>query len=164
MAWELEAMRRADILLFWVPAEQDTLPAYTTRIEFGLQMQSGKVVLGMPHDAYQTRYMEKLAQTYQLGVHHTLAETVTAALAKLGGGTERSGAECLIPLDIWRAPHFQAWYVAQTAAGHALVDVPNIEWVFRVGTDQAFPLFIALHVAIKVHGEDRIKANGNYPA
>jgi 8-oxo-dGTP pyrophosphatase MutT (NUDIX family)/nucleoside 2-deoxyribosyltransferase len=159
MAWELEAMRRADILLFWVPAEKDTLPAYTTRIEFGLQVQSGKVVLGMPHDAYKTRYIEKLAQKYQLAVHHTLAETVTAALAKLGRGAERSGAECLVPLEIWHAPHFQEWYRAQTAAGHTLADVPNIEWVFRVGEKHTVPLFIALHVAMKVHGEDRIKAN-----
>jgi nucleoside 2-deoxyribosyltransferase len=159
MTWEREAVRRADILLFWVPAEKDRLPAYTTWVEFGLQVQSGKVVLGIPHGAYQTRYLEKLAQTYQLAVHHTLAETVAAALAKLGEGAERSGAECLVPLEIWRAPHFQAWYAAQTAAGHALADVPNIEWVFRVGTDHAFPLFIALHVAMKVHGEDRVKSN-----
>jgi hypothetical protein len=88
-----------------------------------------------------------------------LEETVAAALAKLGEGAARSGAECLVPLEIWRAPHFQAWYAAQTAAGHALVDVPNIEWVFRVGADCAFPLFIALHVAIRVHGEGRVKTN-----
>jgi 8-oxo-dGTP pyrophosphatase MutT (NUDIX family) len=159
MTWELEAMRRADLLLFWVPAEKDMLPAYTTRVEFGLQVQSGKVVLGIPHGAYQTRYLEKLAQQYRLAVHRTLAETVTAALAKLGRGAERFGAECLVPLEIWRAPHFQAWYAAQTAAGHALVDVPHIEWVFRVGADHAFPLFIALHMAMQVHGEDRVKAN-----
>jgi nucleoside 2-deoxyribosyltransferase len=159
MAWELEAMRRADVLLFWVPAQRETLPAYTTRVEFGFQVHSGKVTLGMPRDAYETRYMEKLAQQYRLTSHHTLSETVTAALAKLGDGAQRSGAECLIPLEIWRAHHFQEWYGAQTAAGHTLVDVPNIEWVFRVGADRTFPLFIALHVAICVHGEGRIKAN-----
>jgi hypothetical protein len=159
MDWELEAMRRADVLLFWVPAEKGTLPAYTTRIEFGLQVQSGKVVLGMPHEAYKTRYMEKLAKKYGLTSHATLEGTVKAALAKLGVGSERSGAECLIPLNLWRAPHFQHWYTAQTSAGHTLTDVPSIEWVFRVGADHAFPLFMALHVAIQVHGEERIKAN-----
>jgi hypothetical protein len=159
MAWELEAMRRSDVLLFWVPAEREALPAYTTRVEFGFQVHSGKVILGMPQDAYQTRYMKKLAQLYHLASHQTLSETVTAALTKLGEGAQRSGAECLIPLDIWRAPHFQEWYAAQTAAGHTLVDVPNIEWVFRVGRDRTFPLFIALHVTIRVHGEGRIKTN-----
>jgi 8-oxo-dGTP pyrophosphatase MutT (NUDIX family) len=159
MAWELEAMRRSDILLFWVPADKDMLPAYTTRVEFGLQVQSGKVVLGMPHDAYKTRYIEKLAQKYQLAVQHTLEETVTAVLRKLGEGAERFGTECLVPLEIWHAPHFQAWYAAQMAAGHTLADVTNIEWVFRVGADRTFPLFIVLHVAMHVYGEDRIKAN-----
>jgi nucleoside 2-deoxyribosyltransferase/8-oxo-dGTP pyrophosphatase MutT (NUDIX family) len=159
MAWELEAMRRSDVLLFWIPAERETFPAYTTRVEFGFQVHSGKVTLGMPRDAYETRYMEKLAQYYHLRPYQTLPETVMAALAKVGEGAARSGAECLVPLEIWRAPHFQEWYAAQTAAGHTLVDVPNIEWVFRVGADRAFPLFIALHVAMRVHGEDRIKAN-----
>jgi hypothetical protein len=103
--------------------------------------------------------MKKLVQLYHLTSHQTLSETVTAALVKLGAGAKRSGAECLIPLEIWRAPHFQEWYAAQTAAGHTLVDVPNIEWVFRVGADRTFPLFIALHVARRVSGEGRIKAN-----
>ena len=159
MAWELEAMRRSDIILFWVPAERETLPAFTTRVEFGLQVHGGKVMLGTPEDAYKTRYMEKLAQHYQVPTHHTLEALVAAAIEKLGQGARRSGAECLIPVDIWHASHFQQWYAAQTAAGHALVDVPSIEWVFRVGADRAFPLFIALHVAIRVRGEDRIKAN-----
>jgi hypothetical protein len=159
MAWELEAMRRSDVLLFWVPAKREALPAYTTRVEFGFQVHSGKVILGMPQDAYETRYMKKLAQLYRLTSHQTLSETVTAALTKVGEGAERAGAECLVPLDIWRAPHFQEWYAAQRTAGHTLVDVPNIEWVFRVGKDRLFPLFIALHVAISVRGESRIKAN-----
>jgi nucleoside 2-deoxyribosyltransferase len=159
MTWELDAMRRSDIILFWVPAERETLPAYTTRVEFGLQVNSGKVILGIPQNAYKARYMEKLAKKYRITAHDTLEETVEAALTTLGRGAERSGPECLIPLDLWRAPHFQHWYATQTSAGHALVDVPNIEWVFRVGADRAFPLFIALHVAIKVRGEERVKSN-----
>src|SRR5262249_53246173 len=118
-----------------------------------------KVTLGIPQNAYETRYMAKLAQYYHLRLHPTLPETVTAALAKIGEGAERSGAECLIPLEIWRARHFQEWYAVQTAAGHTLADVPSIEWVFRVGADCTMPLFIALHVAMQVHGEERIKAN-----
>ena len=78
---------------------------------------------------------------------------------KLGSGAQRSGAECLVPLEIWLTPHFQQWYAAQTSAGHALDDVYNIEWVFRVGSDRDFPLFLALHVAIKVSGENRVKSN-----
>src|SRR5262249_32353907 len=115
MAWELEAMRRSDVILFWIPATQDLLPAYTTRVEVGFQIHSGKVILGVPHNAYKTSYIQKFARQHHLVSYPTLEETVTAALAKLGGGAERSGAECLVPFEIWRAPHFQAWYTAQTA-------------------------------------------------
>ena len=159
MDWELKAMRRSDLILFWVPAEKDTMPANTTRVELGLQVHSGKVILGIPKDAYKTRYMEKLAEKYHIVSHETLEDTVKAALTKLGSGAERSGAECLVPLEIWRAPHFQQWYAAQTSAGHVLEDVQNIEWVFRVGSDRAFPLFLAMHVTVKVSGEDRVKSN-----
>jgi hypothetical protein len=159
MAWELEAMRRSDSILFWVPAERESLPAYTTRVEFGLQVRSGRVMLGTPEDAYKTRYLESLAQHYHVATHQTLEGLVAATIEKLGPGARRSGAECLIPLDIWSAPHFQQWYGAQTTAGHTLVDVPSVEWVFRVAGDRAFPLFVALHVAIKVQGENRIKSN-----
>jgi nucleoside 2-deoxyribosyltransferase len=139
MAWELDAMRRSDIILFWVPAERESLPAYTTRVEFGLQVHSGKAMLGTPGDAYKTHYLEMLAQHYEVATHQTLEALVAAAIEKLGRGARRSGAECLVPVDIWHAPHFQQWYDAQTSAGHVLVDVPSVEWVFRVGADRTFP-------------------------
>jgi nucleoside 2-deoxyribosyltransferase len=159
MDWELDAMRRSDVILFWIPSERDTLPANTTRVEFGLQIHNGKIALGIPHGAYQTNYLERLATQYNVVLHRTLEETVKTACTKLGSGAERSGAECLIPLDIWRTRHVQQWYISQTSAGHILEDVPNIEWVFRVGPDKAFPLLLAIHVAIKVSGENRIKSN-----
>lgn len=159
MHWELDAMRRSDVILFWIPAERDTLPANTTRVEFGLQVHRGKVILGIPQGAYKTHYIEKLAKRYHMMLSSTLEETVKTACNKLGSGAERSGAECLIPLDIWQRTHFQQWYSSQTSAGHILEDVPNIEWVFRVGSDKKFPLLMAIHVAIKVSGEDRVKSN-----
>ncbi|MBD1866137.1 nucleoside 2-deoxyribosyltransferase domain-containing protein [Cyanobacteria bacterium FACHB-471] len=159
MDWELGAMRRSDVILFWIPATPDTLPANTTRVELGLQIHSGKVILGLPQGAYRTRYLERLANQRNIVVHRTLEETLNAAYNQLDAGAERSRAECLIPLEIWKTKHFQQWYSSQTAAGHSLEDVPNIEWVFRVGADKAFPLWLAIHVAIKVKGEDRIKSN-----
>lgn len=159
MDWELEAMRRSDLILFWIPATQDTLPASTTRVELGLQIHSGKVILGIPQGAYQTRYLERLASQRNITVHRTLEETLKAACQQLDSGAERSRAECLIPLEIWKTQHFQQWYGSQTKAGHSLEDVPNIEWVFRVGANKTFPLFFAIHVAIKVKGEERIKSN-----
>ena len=157
--WELDAMRYSDVILFWIPAEKDTMPANTTRVELGLQIHSGKVILGIPKGAYKTSYMETVAGQYNVVSHRTLEETLEAACQRLGVGAERSDAECLIPLEIWRTGHFQQWYKSQTSAGHILKDVPNIEWVLRVGPNKSFPLLLAIHVAIHVSGENRIKAN-----
>jgi 8-oxo-dGTP pyrophosphatase MutT (NUDIX family) len=159
MDWELDAMRRSDVILFWIPATPDTLPANTTRVEFGLQIHSGKIILGIPQGAYKTRYLERLASQRNIVVHRSLEATLQAACNRLAAGGKRSRAECLIPLEIWKTQHFQQWYSSQIAAGHSLEDVPNIEWVFRVGADKTFPLLLAIHVAIKVKGEDRIKSN-----
>ena len=159
MDWELDAMRRSDIILFWIPANRETLPANTTRVEFGLQIHSGKVILGIPKEAYQTRYIETLAEKYIVQLHRSLEATIKAACTRLGEGAERAGAECLIPLEIWHTGHFQQWYASQTSVGHTLEDVHNVEWVFRVGQNKSFPLLVALHVAIKVKGENRIKDN-----
>ncbi|MDJ0701854.1 MAG: nucleoside 2-deoxyribosyltransferase domain-containing protein [Leptolyngbyaceae cyanobacterium MO_188.B28] len=159
ITWELDAMRRSDFILFWAPAERDTMPANTTRVEFGLQIHSGKVILGIPQGAYKTRYMENLAERHHIALHRTLEETVKTACNKLGPGARRSGAECLIPLEIWRTRHFQEWYASQTKAGHILEDAPNIEWILRVGPHKAFPLLFVIHVAIKVNGENRVKSN-----
>jgi hypothetical protein len=159
MDWELGAMRRSDVILFWIPAAPDTLPANTTRVEFGLQIHSGKVILGIPDGAYRTRYLERLASQYNVTVHGSLKATIQATCDHLGSGAKRSGAECLIPLEVWRTRHFRDWYTSQTKAGHSLEDVINIEWVLRVGTNKKYPLVLAIHVAMKVHGEDRIKSN-----
>ena len=82
MDWELEAMRRSDIILFWIPAAQNTLPALTTRVELGLQIHTSKVILGIPPSAYQTRYVEKLAQRCNVTLHRILEETVKTACTK----------------------------------------------------------------------------------
>ncbi|NEQ52184.1 MAG: hypothetical protein F6K11_18930 [Leptolyngbya sp. SIO3F4] len=159
MSWELDAMRYSDIILFWIPAEQDTMPANTTRVELGLQVHSGKVILGIPEGAYKTRYMEALAQQYNVVSHRTLQETLKTACKRLEPGAQRCDAECLIPMEIWCTEHFQKWYKSQSSAGHSLADVPNIEWILRVGPNKSFPLLLALHVAIQVNGENRIKSN-----
>ncbi|MBI2064573.1 MAG: nucleoside 2-deoxyribosyltransferase domain-containing protein [Candidatus Yanofskybacteria bacterium] len=46
--WEHRMMDMADIVLFWVPRNLDTMPAFTTNVEFGLQAHLGKIVLGAP--------------------------------------------------------------------------------------------------------------------
>ena len=82
--WEWEGLDAADAIVFWVPRELATMPAFTTNIEFGMYWNSGKVVLGFPPEAPKMRYLERLAGRGQIPVEATLSATLAAALAKVG--------------------------------------------------------------------------------
>jgi nucleoside 2-deoxyribosyltransferase len=79
--WEWEALNLATVVVFWVPRDLNTLPAFTTNVEFGLLAQSGKLVLGFPQDAPKMRYLEKLAERFSTPVFHSIEDTLKAALA-----------------------------------------------------------------------------------
>jgi hypothetical protein len=100
-----------------------------------------------------------MAQEKGVPIFFSLDSALKAALERLERSPdERTGAETLIPLEIWRSLHFREWYRAQRAAGHILEDVQNVEWIFRVGPS-LYPLYFALHVSIRVSGEGRVKQN-----
>ena len=184
MAWELASQRLSDVLLCWMPATEADLPGLTTRVECGSQATSGKLVFGAPADSYKTNYLSKLLPRYNVPVVQSLEEVVDLAVQRLGAGAQREGAHRFVPLEIWQAAHFQDWLRSQNAAGHELVDVQSVEWVFRrkegvreqgsgvrpCGPDsclptpvscgtRTFPFYIALHVSMAVAGENRVKAN-----
>ncbi len=74
--WELEHLKRATIIVFWIPRNLKTLPAFTTNVEYGLYASSGKIVLGFPENAPKMRYIKHLAVKYDAPVFHTLKETL----------------------------------------------------------------------------------------
>ncbi|GAA3790422.1 hypothetical protein GCM10022226_06760 [Sphaerisporangium flaviroseum] len=83
-AWENLARRRAGAIMFWIPRDLATLPGFTTNVEFGHDVTTGRAVLGCPPDCpnpERNRYLIHLAHSYGVPVRSTLAETVTAALA-----------------------------------------------------------------------------------
>jgi calcineurin-like phosphoesterase family protein len=64
--WEDEALNAADLIVFWVPRDLESMPGFTTNIEFGEWMKSGKVILGFPEEASGMRYMDKKATKYRI--------------------------------------------------------------------------------------------------
>lgn len=78
--WEINALNRASVIVFWIPRNLQTMPAFTTNVEFGLYINSGKVVVGCPYDAAKTRYLEHHALIRNLPIHRTLQETLEAAV------------------------------------------------------------------------------------
>lgn len=163
IGWEDRHLNMADVILFWVPRDLATLPAFTTNVEFGFWADSGKAVFGAPlreggDEFPKNRYLRHYSEQFGLPSKHTLRETVRAALDKIGDGAERSGGERDVPLFIWNTPHFQSWYGAQKKAGNRL-EGARVLWTFRVGPERDIVFFLALHVDMHVTSENRRKTH-----
>ncbi len=58
--WEREALTEATIILFWIPRSLPDMPAFTTNVEFGYWLHSGKVIYGRPDNAVKIKYLDWL--------------------------------------------------------------------------------------------------------
>jgi len=154
--WEQDAMRRSDVIVFWVPRDLTTLPGFSTNVEFGLWAQSGKVLFGGPDaETPKNRYLETLAAPERFGipVFRTIDDVLRSALERLGDGALRTDGECCVPLLIWQSPTFQQWYAQQRHAGNVLLDA-RMDWV-HLRRNEA--VLWALRVTIHIAAEDRNK-------
>lgn len=90
VGWETDARGVADAILFWVPRDLKVLPGFTTNVEFGLDIGTGRAVLGVPPDCpnpERNRYLAWVAKRHGAPVRETLADTVAAALDMVVGQT-----------------------------------------------------------------------------
>lgn len=106
-AWEHAALTRADAIVFWVIRDLDTMPGFTTNIEFGQWMRSGKIVLGIPEGAPATSYMRWCAETYRIPFTDDLKFALRLAREHLiGKGDLREGDDVLLSLQEWRKKQY----------------------------------------------------------
>lgn len=155
--WEEECLGLSDVIVFWVPRDLTTRPALTTNDEWGTWKRSGKCVWGSPPSATKVSYQRFYAERLGVPARETLADTLSAALERLGQGASRRGGERGVPLFIWRSAPFQDWYAKHRAVGNRL-ERAWLEWTFR--PDASAPLFSwILHVEIHVAAEGRVKSN-----
>lgn len=80
--WEWEALKQASVIVFWVPRDIATMPAFTTNVEFGDWVKSGKVILGAPAGTPKMNYLIMLAKKYAVPCFQTLDETLSAAVER----------------------------------------------------------------------------------
>lgn len=68
--WEWRALARCKAALFWVPRDLETMPAFTTNVEFGFMMglRPSSVVLGAPAGTPKMRYLRSMVSDAQ-GFH-----------------------------------------------------------------------------------------------
>lgn len=155
--WEKKGLSIADCIVFWIP-RSETLPGFTTNVEFGMYANSGKIVLGAPEDAPKMKYLRVLGEDYNISQAVTLEDTVRKAIEMVGAGALRRGGECNVPLHIWNIKTFQNWYRAQKSAGNELVSAHEIYNV-RPGSKKNFVFMWILHVVMYIAKEDRYKKN-----
>lgn len=158
VAWEHEAINRSDCVLFWVPRDVESLPGFTTNVEFGFLYQLGKIVFGAPRNAHKVRYLEYLCQKEFLPQAQTLSETVDIALTVVSKAVQRRGGECCIPLFIWHTPSFQQYYNDLRMTGNR-IDGAKLLWTFRVGANKQHLFAYAIQMNIWVEEERRNKVN-----
>lgn len=58
--WERKALTEASVIVFWIPRELETMPAFTTNVEFGYWINRNKIVYGRPEHARKTKYLDWL--------------------------------------------------------------------------------------------------------
>jgi 8-oxo-dGTP pyrophosphatase MutT (NUDIX family) len=156
IGWETKGLELADVIVFWIPRELDTLPGFTTNVEWGMWLGSGKCVLGAPAEAPKLRFLRHHAEQRDVPQAQSLEHTLDLALAMISEGALRSGGEREVPLFVWRRPGFQSWYAAQREAGHRL-DGARLEWQFRSGPARKQLFCWALKVDLFIPEEDRQK-------
>ncbi|MEF2529949.1 nucleoside 2-deoxyribosyltransferase domain-containing protein [Streptomyces sp. CS62] len=100
IAWEEEAMRRSDVVLFWIPRDMGRLPGLVSNVKWGAWCGSGRAVLGAPPQAERMEYLLHFAGALGVPVERTLAGAVGAALRAVGTGAARGGGERAVPC--WR--------------------------------------------------------------
>ena len=156
--WETANLNLADEIVFWVPRDLATLPGFSTNVEWGMWLDSGKATLGFPKGAPKMRYLEHHARAQQVPIYDNLFDTLKAAVSRLGAGAERFDGEREVPLHIWKLPHFQNWYRQLKAAGNRL-DGARLLWSFRVGPGKNFTFAYVMQVNVYVGAEKRNKVN-----
>jgi len=58
--WEFVGLENCTKIVFWIPRDLETMPAFTTNVEFGRYVDSGRIIYGRPIDAPKTRYLDWL--------------------------------------------------------------------------------------------------------
>ena len=61
--WEREALSNASVIAFWIQRELPDMPAFTTNVEFGYWIHTGKVLYGRPDKAVKNKYLDWLYET-----------------------------------------------------------------------------------------------------
>jgi len=78
--WEDRALHLSSLILFWIPRCLDTMPGFTTNVEFGRFLGSGKIILSFPKNAPKMKYLEYHAIESCVPVFYELESAIEYAV------------------------------------------------------------------------------------
>lgn len=160
---EIQLRNKADIIVAWVAREIDYsrkdlgMPGFTTNVEIGEDLHSGKFIYGRPDSAPKCRYLDHIyLKSHNKEFHTELKSILEDTVEQLGKGALRQEGETDIPLFIWNTPQFQSWYENLKKSGNRLESAKVLSSV-KIG--QKFVFSYILKVNIWVDIEKRFKSN-----
>ena len=87
--WEREALTEATIIAFWIHRHLPDIPAFTTNVEFGYWLHSGKVLYGRPNDTEKIKYLDWLYELdYGFKPQDNLSDFLIEAVNKVNAKEE----------------------------------------------------------------------------
>lgn len=153
--WEKLNLERADLILAWVPRDLKDMPAFTTNVEFGKYVSSGKLLYGRPIDAPKCRYLDWLYQDHGYEKPHAcMLDMADEAVMRLGDGALRSAGERFVPLHIWNTPMFQKWHLAQK---DVVLEEAKVLWSHVIPKTKSVFAF-SLWIKLWLKEENRLKS------
>jgi 8-oxo-dGTP pyrophosphatase MutT (NUDIX family) len=157
VGWEKKHLELADVILAWVPRHLKDMPAFTTNVEFGKYVGSGKLLYGRPDEAPKNSYLDWMYRDHGGDPYSFEITIADAAVKRLGDGAERTGGEREVPYHVWKTDMFQKWYASQKAQGNRL-DGAKVLWNFTISKFNVLFAY-SLWVNVWVKAEDRNKTN-----
>lgn len=164
-AWERVHLRLADVIAVWCPRDMQRLPGFTTNVEFGEWLNSGRLLYGRPDDAPHNRYLDFCYRTRNRRLKPpfnepcpSLQDLAQQCVQRISDGSPRRHGERSVPLFIWRTRQFQSWYRDLLTAGNRLDDA-EVLWAFQIPAADNFVFCYALKVKVWVTNEGRHKEN-----
>lgn len=160
--WECKCRNISDLIIFWIPRKIDRerkdlgMPAFTSNVEFGEDLHSGKIVYGRPYDAEKCTYLDKRIKEINQPIFDNLPQLLEHAVLELGSGAYRSKGEVNVPLFIWKSEQFQSWYSNLKQAGNRLEEA---KLLYHVKFSNQHVFCYVLSVNIWVEAEQRYKHN-----
>lgn len=97
--WEREALTEATVILFWIPRDLKDMPAFTTNVEFGYWLHTGKVIYGRPDNSVKNKYLDWLYKVdYNKEPFNDLDELLIESIKMVDELYENSNYE-ILPLN-----------------------------------------------------------------